>query len=129
MSSVLSIVIGYFGMAVIVMAATPIAAATLIPGGFKAAKEMKSAPPISYLYANLALSFVAALFGGWLCALRAPFNSMIHVDVLAILLVVVSLASSRSYAVKQPRWYPRTIAFVGFAGVLVGGAWEVIARR
>lgn len=127
LSSVLSIVIGYVGMAVIVMIGTAIAAATLIPGGFRAAKEMKSEPPRSYLYANLALSFVGALFGGWLCARRAPFNPMIHVDVLAILLAVMSLASSRSYSAKQPSWYPRTITFVGFTGVLLGGLWEIVA--
>jgi hypothetical protein len=125
MSSIISVVAGYLGMAVVVMIGTALAAAVFIPGGFSAARSLKNAPPANYLYANLALSFVAALFGGWLCARLAPNNPLVHAGALAAVLLVMSLLSAKSQAAKQPSWYPWTIALMGVAGVLLGGVWFV----
>ncbi len=64
LSSILSVVAAYMGMAVIVMIGTVVAASAMIPGGMAAARNLSGEPPRNYLDANLALSFVGALFGG-----------------------------------------------------------------
>lgn len=125
LASILSVITGYVVMAVIVMLGTVLAAGTLYPGGFSAAKKMETPPPRGYLNANLALSFVAALAGGWACAYRAPSDPMIHVAVLAALLLAMSFFSAKSFTGKQPAWYPKAIGLIGVAGVLVGGLWRV----
>jgi hypothetical protein len=127
LDSVLSVITGYVVMAVVVMLGTVLAAAALYPGGFNAAKKMETPPPQGYLNANLALSFVAALAGGWVCANRAPSDPMIHVAILAALLLVMSFFSAKSFSGKQPAWYPKVIGLVGVAGVLAGGLWSVLA--
>ncbi len=114
-------------MAVIVMTGTAIAAAVMIPGGFAGARSMHGIPPRNYLYSNLALSLVAALFGGWLTARLAPASPMLHAAVLAIFLLAMSFVSARSHAARQPAWYPWAITVIGVAGVLLGGVWEVSA--
>jgi hypothetical protein len=125
LTSIVAVVSGYLGMAVVVMIGTALAAAVLIPGGISAAKSLKEAPPPNYLYANLALSFVAALFGGWLCARLAPNNPLVHDGALAAILLIMSLLSAKSQASRQPPWYPWTIAVTGVAGVVLGGLWFV----
>ena len=88
LESIASVVAGYFAMAVIVIIGTIAASAATIPGGLAAAKNPDLVPPRSYLIANLALSFVAAMFGGWLCARLAP---RIHTRIVMYLLVAVML--------------------------------------
>jgi peptidoglycan/LPS O-acetylase OafA/YrhL len=126
LSSIWSVVFGYAAMAIIVMLGTALAAGALYPGGFSAAKKLETPPPPAYLYANLALSFVAALAGGWVCADRAPSQPMIHVAVLAALLLVMSVFSAKSFRGKQPSWYPKTIAAIGVLGVVGGGLIRVL---
>ena len=126
--SIASVVIGYLAMAVFVMAGTIFATAVLIPGGFAAAKNLSGDPPKNYLYANLLISFAAAVLGGWLCARLAPAHPLIHAIVLAALLLVMSLVSAKSQADRQPSWYPRTIATIGVLGVVLGGMWHIWAE-
>ena len=127
LSSILSVILGYVAMAIVVMVGSMLAAATLIPGGLSAARKMERPPTTAYLYANLALSFVAALLGGWVCANRAPASPMLHVAVLALFLLVMSFLSARSYSARQPLWYKRTIGMVGVTGVILGGVWRVLS--
>lgn len=124
LSSIFSVVSGYLGMAAVVMIGTAIAAAAFIPGGFAGAKSLQGSLPRTYLYSNLALSFVGALLGGWLSARLAPHNPVIHAAALAVLLLVMSGVSAKTQATKQPAWYPWTIAAIGVAGVMLGGVWE-----
>ena|SRR5437762_959527 len=125
LQSVASVVAGYFAMAAIVIVGTIAATAATMPGGLAAAKNPDLVLPRNYLIANLALSFVAAMFGGWLCARLAPDNPLIHAAVLVVLLIVMSAISAKSQARNQPSWYPWTIGVAGAAGVLIGALWEV----
>jgi peptidoglycan/LPS O-acetylase OafA/YrhL len=125
LQSIASVVAGYFALAVIVIIGTIAATAATIPGGLAAAKNPDLVPPRSYLIANLALSFVGAMFGGWLCARLAPSNPLIHAAVLAVFLIVMSAISAKSQGRNQPPWYPWTIGAAGAAGVLIGALWEV----
>jgi hypothetical protein len=97
----------------------------MIPGGLAAAKNTDTPPPRGYLNANLALSFVAALAGGWVTALKAPDRPEIHLVILTALVIAMSLISAKSQAKNQPSWYPRTMMALGAVGVLIGGFWEI----
>lgn len=123
--SIVSVVTGYLAMAIIVMIGTVAATAAMIPGGFAAARKMEAPPPRSYLYANLVLSFVAALSGGWITARLAPSVPIVHSAALALLLLLMSVVSAKAQGKNQPRWYPWTIAAIGAVGVLLGGLWEL----
>ena len=127
LQSILSIVVGYLVMAIIVMIGTIAAAAALVPGGLSAMRRAEGppAPTKNYLYANLALSLVAAIVGGWLTARMAPFAPFTHVAALAVLIVAMALISAKYQAARQPSWYSWTIAIVGVAGVLIGGICEL----
>src|SRR5438552_17254924 len=125
LESIASVVAGYFAMAVIVITGTIAATAATIPGGLAAAKNPDLVPPRSYLIANLALSFVGAMFGGWLCARLAPGSPLIHAAVLVVLLLVMSAISAKSQGRNQPSWYPWTIGVAGTAGIFIGALWEV----
>jgi len=125
--SVLSVVVGYLVMAIIVMIGTIALAAAIIPGGLSGMRNAQAPPPPSkgYLYANLALSLVAAVVGGWLTARMAPNAPFTHAAVLAAFVVAMGVVSARNEKARQPSWYPWTIAIVGVAGVLIGGVCEL----
>jgi predicted MFS family arabinose efflux permease len=129
--SVLSVIEGYVVMAVVVMIGTIAATAALVPGGLAAMKNAKASPPITpsrnYLAANLLISLIGAILGGWVTARVAIYSPMIHVGILALLIVAMSFLSARKQgSTGQPSWYPMTIAVLGIAGVLLGG---VLAAR
>src|SRR2546421_10718152 len=124
LQSIASVVAGYFAMAVIVIFGTIAATAATIPGGLTAAKDPDLVPPRSYLIANLALSLVAALLGGWLCARLAPGNPLIHAAALVGLLIVMSAISAKSQGRNQPPWYPWTIGVIGAAGGIISALRE-----
>jgi hypothetical protein len=128
--SVLSVIEGYVVMAVVVMLGTFAATAALVPGGIAAMKNARKdgtfAPGRNYLSANLLISFIAAMLGGQVTARVAITAPMVHVGVLALLIVVMSVVSARTQgsAAGQPSWYPKTIAVLGVAGVLLGGVLQ-----
>jgi peptidoglycan/LPS O-acetylase OafA/YrhL len=123
--SIASVMAGYVIMAAIVVVGTIIAAASMIPGGLAAAKKLETPPPRKYLNANLALSFVAALAGGWVTAMKAPVQPVVHVLVLAALVLAMSFVSAKSQGKNQPSWYPLVMTVLGVAGVLLGGFWQI----
>ncbi len=114
-----SVIAGYLAMAAVVMIGTVAAAATMIPGGLAGAKALDRPPPRNYLLANLVVSFVAALVGGWVTTRMAASRPGLHAIALAVLVVLMSVVSARSQAKQQPKWYPWTIAVVGVAGILL----------
>lgn len=124
LKSIASVITGYLAMAAVVMIGTIAAAAAMIPGGLAAARALEGQPPRNYLYANLALSIVAGVLGGWVTARMAPGSPLAHAAALAALMLVMSVVSAKSQARKQPSWYPWTIAAIGIAGVLIGASWE-----
>jgi hypothetical protein len=83
----------------------------------------------SYLLANLAVSFGAALLGGWLVARLAPRRPLTHAAVLAAVMAILTLPSLGSPAPGQPSWYPVALLFIGVAGVACGAFLRVHGIR
>jgi hypothetical protein len=121
--SIGSVVLGYVVMAVITIAGTSAAAALLIPRGTKTTAPGPP-PPLtsSYLAANLTVSALAAVAGGYLTARMAPGRPMLHVGVLGLFMVAMSILSSRSpMSAGQPEWYKLVLPVIGVLGAVVGG--------
>lgn len=114
------VVLGSFlVMALVVVITTALAARTLLGRG------APGAPPTltpTYLAVNLACSAFAALLGGWIAAHYAVSAPRSHVYALAVLMVVLSLASIRqSVAAGQPRWYALVLLVVMPLVAVLGG--------
>jgi hypothetical protein len=122
--SVLAVVAGYVVTAVIVMAGTFAAMAAF-------GLTMTSVPTPPYLAANLAVSFLAAVAGGWVCARIAPARALAHGALLAALFLAMSLLPTGAAANGQPGWYVPVIAAIGVTGVISGALLQHLgaARR
>ena len=128
LQSIAAVLAGFVVMAIAVMAGTVALTAVLIPGGVNNMRspERGAVAPLPYLIANLTLSVLAAMLGGWLTAGIAQSAPLIHVLVLAAFVFCMGVVSARQAGGKgnrpgQPGWYPWTITMIGTAGVLIGG--------
>jgi uncharacterized membrane protein YfcA len=113
--SVLAVVAGYLATAVIVMAGTFAAMAAF-------GLSMTSAPTPPYLAANLVVSFIGAVVGGWVCTRIAPNRQWAHAVALVFLFFLISLLPVGGATNGQPAWYTLALAFIGTVGVM-SGAW------
>src|SRR3954462_126949 len=99
--SIAAVVAGFGFMASTVMVGTIVATVLFVPGGLAIAQggvAPASVPPL-FLAANLAVSFLGAVFGGWLAArigASAPFGHAVVLAVLTGALSVVSAIAARS---------------------------------
>jgi hypothetical protein len=124
--SISAVLGGYVAMAGLVLGGTAIAAAALVPGGLDAMRTPATGPlPNSYLSANVAVSLLAAVVGGWVAAAIAQSNAGFHVAALAALILLMGAVSGRTAGAKQPSWYPWAIPLVGVVGVTLGWALRV----
>jgi hypothetical protein len=124
-----AVISGIVCLLVVVTAGTIAATALFIPGGLRAAMDPAAPPQLttSYLSANIAVSLLAAILGGWVTARLAPAAPQSHVLVLAVLALGAAIPSATSPALGQPRWYGLVIGIVGVGGILLGG-WLRTAR-
>jgi hypothetical protein len=120
--SVASIVSGYLATTLIVV--------MLRVATFRAFGMRLGDPPTpAYLAINVAISTVAAIVGGWLCAILAQTRPFLHVAILALLFVTAGLITARTrQPLHQPDWYVPTVAVLALAGSLFGG-WLVMRSR
>ena len=72
-----------------------------------------------YLAANILLSFLAALAGGYAAAWIGGPLRLVSVAVLACLVLVAGFLMEGSTG--QPGWYPILIPLIGAVGVAAGG--------
>ena len=136
----ISIIAGYVMMAVLMFAGFTAAYALLgADGAFRPASFETSS---TWLVVSVAVSFLAAVAGGWLCARLACNKNMVYV--LAAVIIVLGLISAfpvltagdsdqnpvRSGPVsnleamqkaKQPLWIVLAMPLLGAAGVVLGG--------
>lgn len=123
--SIISVVAGFVVMAGVVIAGTAAATELIVPGGlFDAATGSPSDLPPTYFAANLMVSAVAALLGGWITARMAPSREMVHVFALAILVILMSLPGLIGYdevQASQPGWYRIFLPLLGVSGAILGG--------
>ena len=73
----------------------------------------------AYLAANLVLSFLAALAGGYVAAWIGGPLRLVAVAVLATIVLVAGFLMESSGG--QPSWYSIVLPLIGAAGVAAGG--------
>ncbi len=78
-------------------------------------------PSAGYVFVNLGYSFLAAAAGGYVTALIAAANPLIHVLVLAIVVLALSALSALQSRGKQPIGYSLALVALSPVGVLAGG--------
>jgi hypothetical protein len=128
--SIAAVVAGFGFMASTVMVGSIIATALFIPAGVTATPGGAAAAtiPVLYVAANLLVSLLGAVMGGWLAARIGAFAPLSHALALAILTAV--LAAFSAFQVRdgaQPAWYPSVVGIIGVAGVLLGGKLRAAA--
>ncbi|MDB4877709.1 MAG: hypothetical protein JWM41_4155 [Gemmatimonadetes bacterium] len=112
--SILAVIGGFVAMSILVMAGTFALMAALMPGGLQTMRGMRDAgaasvamptPTPRYFVLNIALSFVAALLGGWVTARIASHAPMAHLLALCALIAIMGVASAFTPgSAQQPVW-------------------------
>ena len=113
MASLKAVAAGLLSMFVLVMVGT-LVATVLLAGD-------DGAVTTGYLIANVAVSAVAAMAGGYVAAWLATHHRILHAAVLAALVVVMAIPGIGNPAPGQPSWYPPVLMVLGAICVLVGG--------
>ena len=125
MRSILCVVAGFVVMMAVWMAATAAATELIVEGGlFGAATGPRSALPPEYFAANLLMSAMGAMLGGWVTARLAPSAEMAHVLALAGLMILMSLPGLLGYGesqVAQPQWYIYGLPILCVSAAILGG--------
>jgi hypothetical protein len=78
--------------------------------------------PAFVLVLELAFAAIAAIAGGWICALLARRKPLHHAAVLVVAMTVLGLVSASVEAGLKPMWSTIALPIVGAIGVLFG-AW------
>lgn len=78
-------------------------------------------PGAGYLAANLLISVVAAVAGGWTTARLSAHSPHVHAIALAAFIALMGSLSLRVPQPGQPDWYPWALVIIGPLGVLAGG--------
>jgi len=128
--SIAAVVAGFGFMASTVMVGSIIASALFVPAGMMAtAGGGAPAPmPVLYVAANLVVSLLGAVMGGWLAARIGAFAPLSHALALAIVTAVLAAVSALHPAGgAQPAWYPPVVGIIGIAGILLGGKLRAAA--
>lgn len=107
------------------LAGTAAATELIVEGGlFGAATGPRSELPPEYFAANLVMSAMGAMLGGWVTARMAPAAEMAHVLALAVLIVLMSLPGLLGYGesqADQPVWYIYSLPVLGVGAAILGG--------
>lgn len=128
----IAILCGFLAMTLIVLSGTIVAATLFITGGLEAVSRADTPLPALYLAANIGVSFLAALVGGWLASRLDPTGGVRPVLGLAVLVLVMSVANQavpRGASGAPVAWYPWVLVFIGVAGSLIGGWLRLRTHR
>lgn len=125
MRSIICVVAGFVVVMAVVIGGTAAATELIVEGGLEgAASRPASTLPPTYFAANLIVSAMGALLGGWVTARMAPDREMLHVFALAGLIILMSLPALLGYGPStpgQPAWYVYTLPVLGVGGAILGG--------
>ena len=114
-----AVIAGYVVMALIVILGVMAAAKLLVPAG--------ESPGTDYLAANVAISFLAAVTGGYIAAGAGKADGKLATLVLAIIVMALGLILESGHG--QPGWYAASIPWIGAAGVILGGVAKLLIVR
>jgi hypothetical protein len=78
-------------------------------------------PRAAYVAVNLGYSFLAAATGGYVTAVAAVANPLIHVLALALVVLLLAALSAMQARGKQPIWFALALVVISPVGVLAGG--------
>ncbi len=116
MRTFLALLAGFATMALLMIVLTALLT-RLIPSWTGA----EGSPRPSYIFVNLGYSFLAAAAGGYVTALAAAANPLIHVLALGIVVLALAALSALQSKGKQPIWYQLTLVAITPLGVMAGG--------
>jgi hypothetical protein len=126
--SLLSVIAGFVGMAILVMIATGLAVKFMLHAS-DMQSVMKLKPTPAYLAVNLAYSAIFAVFGGLITANIAGRAPVVHALALAGLMLVMSVVSFfQSAQTRQPKWYGLTLMVLVPAGAVLGGYLQTLRQ-
>jgi hypothetical protein len=114
--SIMALVGGFAIMAFLMIALMVVAAWTL-----HLSAGTRTQP---WFVANLVVSGLAALVGGYSTAALAPNRPRTHVIALAIMILAMSLSQlghKEPSQLAQPRWYAGALAVIGPLSAMLGG--------
>jgi hypothetical protein len=112
----LALLAGFATMAVLVMIVTALLA-KLTPGWVRTDGK----PQPGYMFVNLGYSFLAAAAGGYVTAVVAAANPLVHVLALGMIVLALAGLSALQLKGKQPVWYQLALVALSPLGVLAGG--------
>ncbi len=112
----LALLAGFATMAVLVMIVTALLS-KLTPDWVST--DGKQQP--GYMFVNLGYSFLAAATGGYVTAIVAAANPLVHVLALGIIVLALAGLSALQLKGKQPVWYQLMLVALSPLGVLAGG--------
>jgi hypothetical protein len=148
MRSILAVLAGYLVM--FVWVATTLSIAWYFTGPEVGFRPDTTEVTVIWLLINIPLSFIGAIFGGWVAAVIGRHRSNLPVKVLAGVVFLLALLNAwmqrtmerpeipegfdlstfeaAQYAI-QPDWYNFFLAILGPAGVLLGGMMHQRLRQ
>jgi len=81
----------------------------------------KGHPRLGYVLFNLLYSFAAAVMGGYVTIWLARDNPLIHMEALALIVLLLGGLSALQQRGQQPIWYQLLLIVITPVGVLIGG--------
>jgi hypothetical protein len=112
----LALLSGFAVMVLLVIAMTALLT-RLVPSW----TDAEARPQLAYVIVNLGYSFMAAAAGGYVTALVAEANPLIHVLALAMVVLALAALSALQSRGKEPIWYQLCLVAISPIGVLAGG--------
>lgn len=119
-----AILCGFLAMMIIVIAGTVAATTLFVAGGLGTMNTPDTPLSGTYLTANLLVSFLGALAGGWLASrLDTPgsWRAVIGTAALVLAMSVTNRFVPRGSSGEPLAWYPWIIVAIGVAGTMLGG--------
>ncbi len=122
--SIASVLVGY-----VVMSTLSVLRLGIINQNFpRVFPEADSFPSTGWVVLFLFSDFVFAVIGGFTTATIAIEEKEKHVIALAIMVLVMGVASVATMPDTQPAWYKIVLILLGLAGVRIGGNLAIRRR-
>jgi hypothetical protein len=112
----LALAAGFATMAILITIVT-VLLQRLAPGW----TDSTSSPKPGYIFVNLGCTFLSAAAGGFVTAVVAKHNPLVHVLALAIAVLLLAALSALQQRGKLPVWYLLSLVAISPIGAFAGG--------